>query len=102
MHDKCHVILFNKEVALEETEQTQAITLNVTGMGCINCANRVHNGLIDHPGVVSAEVSHMTGKAQVNYIPAKVSLPQLIVMVARAGDYRHTYRAIPWEAGGGG
>jgi copper chaperone CopZ len=101
MHDKCHVIPFSKEVVLEPNEKTQAITLEVIGMGCINCANRVHNGLVDHPGVVKAEVSHITGTAEVTYVPAKVSVPQLIVMVARAGDYRHTYRAIPWEAGGG-
>ncbi len=101
MHDKCHVILFNKEVALKETEQTQAITMNVTGMGCINCANRIHNGLIDHPGVIAAEVSQVTGKADVTYIPDRVTVSQLISMVAGAGDYRHTYRAVLGEAGGG-
>ena len=102
MDDKCHVILFTKEVVLEEAEQIQAITLDVTGMGCINCAIRVHNGLIDHPGVVKADVSHVTGKAEVIYIPAKVSAPQLIGMVAEAGDHRHTYGAALFEAGGTG
>ena len=100
MDDKCHVILFNKEVVLEEADQVQAITLQVTGMGCINCANRVHNSLIDHPGVVTGEVCHVTGKAEITYIPNKVSLPQLIDMVAEAGDNRHTYKAVLFEAGG--
>ena len=102
MDDKCPMIFFTKEVVLEEAEQIQAITLDVTGMGCINCANRVHNGLIDHPGVVRAEVNHVTGKAEVTYILAKVSAPQLISMVAEAGDHRHTYRAALLEAGGTG
>lgn len=102
MDDKCHVTRFNKVVVLGEAEHTQVITLHVTGMGCVHCANRVHNGLIDHPGVVRAEVSHVTGKAEVTYIPAKVSSPQLIGMVAEAGDHRHTYRAALLEAGGTG
>ena len=88
MDDKCHVILFNKEVVLEESEQVQAITLQVTGMGCIHCANRVHNSLIDHPGIVRAEVSHMTGKAEVIYIPNKVDVSHLIGMVAEPDDGR--------------
>ena len=100
MDDKCHVILFNKDVVLEDTEHAQAITLHVTGMGCVNCANRVHNRLIDHPAVVKAEVSHVTGKAEVTFIPTKASVPQLIAMVAGAGDHRHTYRAMTFEVGG--
>lgn len=100
MDDKCHVTRFNKEVVLEETDQAQAITLHVTGMGCVNCANRVHNRLIDHPGVVVAEVSHITSKAEVTYIPTEVSVPQLLGMVAGAGDHRHTYRAVLFDVGG--
>lgn len=100
MDDKCHVTFFNKEVVLEETEQAQAITLQVTGMGCIHCASRVHNSLVDHPGVIKAEVSHVTGKAAVTYLPAKIDVPHLIGMVAEAGDNQHTYRATPFEVGG--
>ena len=77
-------------------------TIKILGPGCTNCANRVHNGLIDHPGVVRAEVSHVTGKADVTYLPAKVSVPQLITMVAQAGDHRHIYRAALVETGGTG
>ena len=97
--DKCHVIHINKEAALEEAVQVQGITLYVTGMGCINCANRVHNRLIDHPGVVKAEVSHETSEAEVTYIPTKVSVSELIAMVAEAGDHRHTYNAVYFEIG---
>jgi copper chaperone CopZ len=100
MDDRCHVVLINKEATLGESEQVQAIALHVMGMGCVNCANRVHNSLIDHPGVVRVEVSHMTGKAEVTYIPAKVNIPQLISRVAQAGDHRHTYRAAFFEARG--
>lgn len=100
MDDKCHVILFNKEVVLEEADQVQAITLDVTGMGCIHCANRVHNSLIDHPGIIKAEVSHVTGKAEVTYLLAKVDVPHLIGMVAEAGDNRHSYKAALFDTAG--
>lgn len=94
MDDKCHVVLFTKEVVLEAAEETQVITLYITGMGCFNCANRVHNSLIGHPSVIAAAVSHVMGKAEVAFIPAKVSIPQLIRMVERASDHWHTYRAV--------
>ncbi len=100
MDDKCHVTFFNKEVVLEKDEQARVITLLVTGMGCMNCANRVHNSLIDHPGVVTAEVSHVTGNAEVTYIPAKVDVSHLIGMVAEASDSRHTYKGGLFEIGG--
>ena len=102
MDDKCHVIRFNKDVVLDDTVHPQVITLHVTGMGCVNCANRVHNRLIDHPGVVVAEVSHVTAKAEVTYIPTQVSVPHLLDLIAGAGDKRHLYRAVPFEVGGAG
>lgn len=100
MDEKCHVIPIIKEVVLEDAEHTQAITLVVSGMGCINCAHRVHNSLIDHPGVVKAKVSHVTAIAEVTYLPTKISLPQLIDRVSAAGDSRHTYRVVRSVSGG--
>lgn len=32
------------------------IFLDVRGMGCVNCANRVYNALARTPGVIAAEV----------------------------------------------
>ena len=100
MDDKCHVTRFDKTIIVEGNEQTQAITLYIAGMGCVNCANRVHNGLIDHLGVLKAEVSHVIGTAEVTYLPTQISLPQLIDLVAASGDHRHTYRVVHSEAGG--
>ena len=93
MTDNCHVTRLNKQVILEANAEVETITLHVTGMGCPNCANRVHNRLIDHPGVVEAEVDHETGKAEVAYLPAKINISQLISLVAKAGDNHHTYQA---------
>lgn len=98
MTDNCHVTRFNKDIVLQPNEQVETITLEVTGMGCPHCANRVHNRLIDHPGVVEAEVDHETGKAEVAYLPAKINVSQLIGLVAEAGDNHHTYQAALFDA----
>ena len=94
MTDNCHVTRFNKEVILDAGEQVETITFFITGMGCPNCANRVHNRLIDRPGVVKAEVRHEIGTAEVTYLPAKISAPQLVDLVAEASDERHIYRGV--------
>jgi copper chaperone CopZ len=95
MDDKCHVPLFVKNVSVEPAQPFEVITLYVTGMGCVNCANRVHNRLIDHPAVIEANVNHTTGEAVVTFLPEQIIISDLIVLVAEAGDYRHTYRAMP-------
>lgn len=94
MTDICHVTPYNKEVIIEPSEQVTSIMLHVTGMGCPNCANRVHNRLIDHPGVVKAEIDHETGIAVIIYLPDKVSVAHLVGLVGEAGDQRHTYSAV--------
>ncbi|MBX3063311.1 MAG: cation transporter [Anaerolineae bacterium] len=96
MDSNCHVVRFDKEVALEEADQQQLkqVTLHIFGMGCINCANRVHNSLIDHPGVVSAKVSHETAQALVTFIPTKINIYRLSELVAEGGDNRHRYLVV--------
>ncbi len=100
MTDNCHVTRFDKEVALEPNEQVTSTMLYITGMGCPNCANRVHNRLIDHPGVVKAEVDHETGKAEVTYLPTKITISELVQLVAEAGDGHHAYGVVLVRAGG--
>jgi copper chaperone CopZ len=94
MDDKCHVPLFVKNVSVEPPKDLEVITLHVTGMGCVNCANRVHNRLIDHPAVVEAVVNHTTGEAVVTFLPGQITVSALLILVAESGDYRHTYRAM--------
>lgn len=98
MDDKCHVTRTNKEIIVDGTEDTQAATLYVTGMGCVNCASRVYNSLIAHPGVIKAEVSHVTAQADVTYLPTKVDVSRLIGLVEAAGDNRHAYWAVSFDS----
>jgi copper chaperone CopZ len=94
MDKNCHVDYLDKERISDNAEEATTIALIVLGMGCINCANRVHNKLISHPAVLEAEVSHVTGTAEISYIPSQVTLEGLVALVADAGDERHRYTAL--------
>lgn len=65
--------------------QLSTIELKVTGMTCSGCAVTVRNALLETPGVASASVNHETGRATIQYDPAKASTAQLIEAVNKTG-----------------
>ena len=94
MEENCHVEPIEKETSAEEHLTAETILLAVSGMGCINCANRVRNSLLSVNGVVFAYVDHTAGMAQVAFHHDQASTGDLIAAVARAGsDGRHEYGA---------
>jgi copper chaperone CopZ len=96
MDENCHVEPLHKKVTLAEYQKTRLALLAVQGMGCPNCAARVHNSLIALHGVTDVRVDHLTGNAQVTFNPDVVAFPALLAAVAQAGnDGRHAYRAMP-------
>ena len=94
MEENCHVEPIKKEASADEFENAETILLAVTGMGCINCANRVRNSLLSQNGVVDAYVDHITGMAGVAFNPELTSVEMLLSAVVSAGnDGRHKYGA---------
>lgn len=95
MDENCHVEPVEKVATADERQKIETVVLAVSGMGCPNCANRVHNSLISLQGVVDAYVDHTAGAAQVNFNPDLASVEALIGAVASAGgnDGRHEYGA---------
>lgn len=92
--DDCHVEPINKAVTDDELAQESRVLFEVLGMGCVNCATRVRNSIIGLHGVVSAEVDHMRGLADVSYNPGLTTVEEMVQVVAQAGgDARHEYRA---------
>ena len=63
----------------------QTITLSVSGMTCTGCARSAAGALRKQNGVASAEVSLETGKAQIEFDPAQVSVAQLKAALEAAG-----------------
>lgn len=100
MDENCEVKPLHKKVTAEEYQKTRLALLAVTGMGCPNCATRVHNSLIALQGVTNVLVNHITGSAQVTFNPDLIAFPALIEAVSQAGnDGRHAYRATPTNTG---
>ncbi|MBI0331045.1 heavy metal translocating P-type ATPase [Burkholderia plantarii] len=71
-----------------------AIELDIGGMTCASCSNRVEKALAQVPGVSSASVNLATERASVSG-DASVSAAKLVAAVEKAG-----YRATPIEAAG--
>ncbi len=53
------------------------ITIRISGMRCVSCAQTIEKALEKRQGVTGANVNFATEKATVEYDPAKVSLEQL-------------------------
>jgi copper chaperone CopZ len=95
MKDNCHVDPIQKNASSEEREPVCSALLSVWGMGCPNCAMRIHNGLVKLEGVVDAYVDHHAGIAQVAFNPKMIAVSALVDAVAGAGnDGRHGYQAV--------
>lgn len=61
------------------------ITLDIKGMTCASCVNRVEKALKKHEGVINASVNLATEKASIDYNDKKISTTQLIEIVSKAG-----------------
>ncbi|HUX33396.1 MAG: heavy-metal-associated domain-containing protein [Gemmatimonadaceae bacterium] len=74
--------------------ESQMVALRIHGMGCANCANRVHNGLLSAPGVTFVHVDLPSSTAAVRIDPRRIRPDTLPDIVARAGEESgHRYEA---------
>jgi len=91
---KCHVPRYTKHVDASDLAHTYSAFLSVRGMGCPNCAMRVHNSLLQLDGVLSVEVDLERALVHVLFNPSRAVVPSLANAVAAAGnDGRHHYTA---------
>lgn len=94
MDQNCHVEPIQKTVLDSVLKNADTTLLAVSGMGCLNCAARVRNGLVSLEGVHNAEIYLDTGLAEVYFDGSKVTPEMLIHAVSGAGnDGQHHYEA---------
>ncbi|MFQ5689988.1 MAG: heavy-metal-associated domain-containing protein [Gemmatimonadota bacterium] len=92
--DDCHVEPLDKPVAEAAIAHARTATLSVNGMGCVNCAHRVRNGLLRREGVYRVDVDLGAGTARVQFDASVIDLPDLLEAVAAAGaESHHAYSA---------
>ncbi|KOR89180.1 ATPase P [Paenibacillus solani] len=65
--------------------QTKQSSIQITGMTCAACANKIEKGLSKMDGVTSANVNFALEKASVTYDPAKVEIKQLEEKIKKLG-----------------
>ncbi|WP_246120358.1 heavy metal translocating P-type ATPase [Cohnella terricola] len=81
-----------EQSAATESKQT---TLQITGMTCAACANRIEKGLGKLPGVTSASVNFAMETARVEYASGQVTIADMENKVEQLG-----YKAIPRQESG--
>lgn len=95
MSQLCHVVRMEKTVDASHLALAHRALLAVSGMGCVNCANRVRNSLLGLDRVIATEIDLERGIAVVDYLPANEGMQDLINAVSAAGnDGRHSYQAV--------
>jgi len=67
------------------TNKNKQVTLQITGMTCAACANRIEKGLNKVEGVTSANVNFALEKASLTYDPSKVGLDNLEASIKKLG-----------------
>lgn len=71
--------------AATATNPNNQTTLQLTGMTCAACANKIEKGLGKLEGVASANVNFALEKASVTYDPAKVDVQRLEETIKKLG-----------------
>jgi copper chaperone CopZ len=71
----CHVEVFKKQSSPDELANVHSAVLDVRGMGCPRCAQRVQNSLLKVRGIVNADVDHQSGDGKHEYAGRLVALP---------------------------
>lgn len=75
-------------------EGAETLVVRISGMGCVHCANRVHNALARQSGVLDVVVDHSAAAARLVFDPERMDIRAIVRAVASAGDDRHAYRVL--------
>ena len=83
----------------QKTIQNQQTTLQISGMTCAACANRIEKGLNKIDGVTEAVVNFALERASVTYDPQKVDIPSMENRIQQLG-YDTVKESIELQIGG--
>jgi copper chaperone CopZ len=95
MHQaNCHVEMIEKPFGGDPPEGISRARMQVSGMGCPNCAARVHNSLLQLDGVFGVDVAFESGLARVIYDGEQIAPKRLMQAVEIVGrQSNHDYQA---------
>ena len=81
----CDVVRKIRSLGYETPTETAA--LDIKGISCASCVNRIETALNQAPGVVRAAVNFAQAQALVEYLPGAANAAELVNAVGRAGAY---------------
>ncbi len=91
-NNECCLAKKSKQLSASESGKAEGvaqnaddIVLNIKGMTCGGCANRVKDALIKCAGVADVQVDHKDGKAIVQVEKGKINTQNLIEAVEKVG-----------------
>lgn len=61
------------------------MTLNITGMTCASCENRIERKLKNTPGIANAMVSYGKSTAMVTFDPGRIAIPEILNIISDLG-----------------
>jgi Cu+-exporting ATPase len=61
------------------------VNLDIKGMSCASCVNRIEKALKKDEGITTASVNLATEKARVDFDPSKIDVKQIIGLITKAG-----------------
>ena len=83
-NNECCLAKKSKQLSASESGSEQVV-LNIKGMTCGGCANRVKGALVECAGVADVQVNHKDGKAVVQVEKGKANAQNLIEAVEKVG-----------------
>lgn len=72
-------------MGLKKMKKTTQSTLQISGMTCASCANRIEKGLNKVEGVSKANVNFALETASVEYSPSEVGLADMVTKIEKLG-----------------
>ncbi len=91
-----HVEPIAPRVEATELRGAPHVALAIAGMDCPNCANRIRNALMAHPGVLEAQADVPAALARVWYDPTQVRVAEILAVVTLVGEgTQHQYLPVP-------
>jgi copper chaperone CopZ len=79
----------------EALEGCAVVCLAIAEMECPDCANRIRNALLAHPGILEAEMDARAALAHVWHDPARVGVSEILSIVTVLGEgTQHRFLAV--------
>ena len=69
----------------QNTNEVEKCRINITGMSCVRCINKIQDFLLKEDGIVNVEVALLTERADIAYNPEYLIPSQIVSLIQQLG-----------------